>query len=367
MADLSGLRVSLVLATSTGGVGRHVRSLAAGLPAYGAEVTVCGPAATGEMFALPETGARFVPVQIGTSPRPVADAAAVRRLAAGLYRADVVHAHGLRAGLLAGLAARPRTPYVVSWHNALLGTGVRRRAMVVLELLVARRATVTLAVSADLVDRVRALGGRDARLLPVPAPPLDPSTQPVAQVRGELGAADRPLVLAVGRLHSQKGFPTLIEAASRWADRAPPPLVAIAGEGPAREELAASIAAGGNAVRLLGHRSDVASLLAAADVVVLPSRWEGSPLAAQEALSAGRPLVACAVGGVPDLVGDGAVLVPAGDPAALAAAVSRLLDDPAAAATLAARGVARASAWADEPATVASLAGIYAELCGRRR
>jgi len=364
VGDLAGIRVALVLATSTGGVGRHVRSLAAGLPAHGAEVTVCGPAGTEASFGFTGTGARFVPVEIGSAPRPVADARAVRRLAAELRGAGVVHAHGLRAGLFAGLVVRPRTPYLVTWHNAVLAAGMRRRVVTLLEAAVARRATVTLAVSADLVDRARAVGGRDVRLLAVPAAPLPPAGS-AAQVRTELGATDRPLVLAVGRLHPQKDFRTLVEAGRQLSRRGPPPVVAIAGDGPARAELAAVIAAGGTGVRLLGHRSDVSTLLAAADVVVLPSRWEGSPLAAQEAMAAGRPLVASAVGGVPSLVGDGAVLVPPADPAALAVAVSALLDDPAAAAAVARRGAARAATWADETGTVAAVAGIYQALCGR--
>ncbi len=364
MADLAGIRVALVLATSTGGIGRHVRSLAAGLQDHGAKVSVCGPAGTETSFGFTGTGARFVPVEIGTAPRPLADARAVRRLAGELRGAGLVHAHGLRAGLLAGLAVRPRVPYVVTWHNAVLAAGVRRRVVTLLEAAVARRATVTLAVSTDLVARARAVGGRDVRLLAVPAPPLPPAGD-AAMIRTELGATDRPLVLAVGRLHRQKDFPTLLEAGRQLARRHPPPVVAIAGDGPARAELAASIAAGGTGVRLLGHRSDVATLLAAADVVVLPSRWEGSPLAAQEALAAGRPLVASAVGGVPDLVGDGAVLVPSGDPTALAVAVSALLDDPVAAAAVAGRGVARAATWVDEVGTVAAVARIYEALCGR--
>ncbi len=91
------------------------------------------------------------------------------------------------------------------------------------------------------------------------------------------------------------------------------------------------------AVRFLGPRRDVPALLGAADVVVVPSTWEGQPLIVQEALRAGRPLVATRVGGIADLTGeDGAVLVPPGDPVALAAAVTRILDDPEAAARLAA-------------------------------
>jgi glycosyltransferase involved in cell wall biosynthesis len=106
----------------------------------------------------------------------------------------------------------------------------------------------------------------------------------------------------------------------------------------------------------------VADLLAAADVVVLPSVWEARSLTAQEALRAGRPLVATAVGGLPDLVRDGALLVPPGDPTALAAAVRSLLVDPAAAAALAARGAQVAAGWPTEDDTAAQVAAVYAEL-----
>lgn len=351
-----------MLASSTGGVGRHVQSLAAGLVRAGAEVDVCGPAATGALFGFTGVGARFRPVEIPAT-RGLADVAALPRLRRLLRRADLVHAHGLRAGLLAGVARPRRAPYLVSWHN-LVEAGPVGRA---LEALVARRADVALAASQDLADRVRARGGRDVRLLEVAAPELGPSRRPVAAVRAELWAGDRPLVLAVGRLHPQKGYAVLVRAAASLAGRSPVPLVAIAGEGPARAELAAHIAALAAPVRLLGHRTDIADLLAAADLVVLPSGWEARALAAQEALQAGRPLVAAAVGGLPGLLGDGALLIPPGDPAALAAAVGRLLDDPAAAADLAARGRQRAAAWPQEAGTVAAVAAVYAELLGRRR
>jgi len=95
---------------------------------------------------------------------------------------------------------------------------------------------------------------------------------------------------------------------------------------------------------------------------VLPSVWEARSLTAQEALRAGRPLVATAVGGTPRLVGDGAVLVPPGDPLALGTAVRRLLDDPAAAAALAARGLAVAACFPTEQDTVAQVCALYAEL-----
>ncbi|MDR3034214.1 MAG: glycosyltransferase family 4 protein, partial [Kitasatospora sp.] len=115
-----------------------------------------------------------------------------------------------------------------------------------------------------------------------------------------------------------------------WRDRDPAPLLVIAGSGPLLADLTRSAEAGGVRVRFLGRRDDVPALLAAADVVVLPSAWEGQPLIVQETLRAGRPLVASRAGGIPELTGeDAALLVPPGDPRALSAAVLSVLDDPA--------------------------------------
>lgn len=328
------LRVLLVLATSTGGVGRHVASLAAGLEARGHDVTVAGPASSRAVV-----GRRaYEVVEIGSAPHPARDAVAVTRLRALARDADVVHAHGLRAGALAVLAPRP---VVVTLHNAVTG-----RVAAVLERLVAHRSRVVLAASEDLAVRARAVGADDVRLAPVAAPPLEPT--------GVDPGLGHPLVLAVGRLHPQKGHDVLLAARAAW----PEAVVAVAGDGPLADQLRSEAPD----VRWLGRRDDVADLLAAADVVVLPSTWEARSLTAQEALRAGRPLVATAVGGVPDLVRDGAVLVPSGDPGALAAAVRRLLDDPTEAAAVAARGLAVSQTWPDEADTVAQVAAVYAEV-----
>jgi glycosyltransferase involved in cell wall biosynthesis len=142
--------------------------------------------------------------------------------------------------------------------------------------------------------------------------------------------------------------------------------VAVAGEGPLRGPIEERIASEGLPVRLLGHRSDVADLLAAADVVVLPSRWEARALVAQEALRAGTPLVATAVGGVPELVGEAAILVPYGDAAALERAVSGLLDSPAAARRLADIGRAQAARWPDEAAAAEQVLAVYREIAALR-
>lgn len=327
-------RVLLVLATSTGGVGRHVASLEAGLARAGWYVTVAGPASTRRLFGFE----RHVAVEIGSRPHPLRDLAALGRLRRLAAAADVVHAHGLRAGSLAVLG---RGPVVVTWHNAVAG-----RLASVLERLVAHRADAVLAASPDLAVRAWAAGAHDVRDAPVAAPALRPT--------GRDPGLGSPLVLAVGRLHPQKGYDVLLDALPLLGGA----VVAVAGDGPLEAELRARAPQ----VRWLGHRTDVADLLAAADVVVLPSRWEARSLTAQETLRAGRPLVASAVGAVPALVRDGAVLVPPGDAQALGEAVRRLLDHPSEAAAVAARGQRVAAAWPTEQDTVEQVQQVYREL-----
>lgn len=217
---------------------------------------------------------------------------------------------------------------------------------------------------------MRRAGARDVRraLVPpysptAPAPADAPATaDTIAQ---ELGTQDRPLILAAGRLAPQKGFDTLIEAAQAWQKLTPAPLLAIAGSGPLHDQLAAAAAPLGRNASLLGQRADIPALLAAATVFVLPSRWEGQPLILQEALRAGRPIVATRAGGTPDLTGDdAALLVPPDDPAALAEAVRRVLTDDALATRLAnaAQDRARTLPSVNE-ATEAALA-VYREVSG---
>ena len=144
-------------------------------------------------------------------------------------------------------------------------------------------------------------------------------------------AAGRPVLLAAGRLAEQKGFGVLLDAAAAWQHRDPVPR---AGDRRATARWPGSWPRGPPRARLevvfLGRRSDIPALLAAADVVVVPSRWEARALIVQEAMRLGRPIVATRVGGIPDLTGeDGALLVPPGDPGQLAAAVLAVLDDGA--------------------------------------
>ena len=372
-APLRGRRIAEVLATSAGGVGRHVRTLVPPVSAAGADVRVCGAPATEELFGFTATGADFTPVGISSGLAPAADARAVLQLRRALAGADLVHAHGLRAGLVAAAARRASAdrdrPLVLTLHNALQeSSGPKQRLLRALEGRTIRAADLVLAVSSDLADNARRLGARDVRVVPALAPPLPPAARSRQEVREELGLdAGRPLVVAVGRLHPQKGYDVLLDAVARWeADGRlqPPPLVAVAGDGPLEDELAGRIRAHRLPVLLLGRRSDVADLLGAADLCVLPSRWEGSPFTGQEALRAGTPLVATRAGGMPELFGDAAAFVPVGDAGALADAVVEVLGDPVRAAELAAAGPRQAAGWPDEQAAGRQIAAVYRELLG---
>jgi glycosyltransferase involved in cell wall biosynthesis len=360
--DLAGRRVLLVLATSAGGTGRHVGVLADALSDAGVHVVVACPPATAERFGFTDSRTGYVPVRISGRPHPWHDTQTMATLRRVARTADLVHAHGLRAGLLAGLAAPRRRPLVVTWHNAVLSGGGGARLSGLLARMVARRADISLCVSPDLETRVRSLGGRDVRYAPVSAPPAAALRRTRAEVLAELGAGDRPVILTVARLHPQKGYPWLLQAAGRLRDRSPVPLFVAVGDGPNESEMREEIEASALPVRLLGRRNDVPDLLQAADMMVLPSVWEGSPLAAQEALRAGVPFVGTTAGGLPALVGDGGVLVPPRDAPALADAISQILDDPAYASALRLRALSAASRLPTDACVVAQISEAYTSL-----
>ncbi len=364
--DVGGLRVLQVVASTVGGTGAHVRMLVERLVDLGAVVTVAGPAAVHETFRFASTGARFVVVPIGDHPQ-LRDGATLLRLRQWGRSADIVHAHGLRAAALAGLAVPRAVPIVVTRHNAILVTGRTRAVHERLQRYTARRADVTMCVSGDLLTAVRAAGGTNVRRTFVTAPAMPPATRDPAVVRGMLAGSDRPLVLSVGRLHEQKDYPTLIEAARRLADMDPIPLVAIAGEGPRRAELQALVDRTGAPVRLLGERRDVQDLLRAADALVLTSVWEAGSLAVQEGLRVGVPFVGTRVGALPDLVADAGLLVPAGDPHALAVQLRRVLTEPELAADLRARALRRSAALPTDADVVEQVLSAYAEAAGADR
>ncbi len=373
----SQLSAVQVLGGGSAGSSAHVRSLTAGLVARGVRVTVCAPAELESAYGFADVGAEVV-----TVPRR-GDPVAVAALRSACGGADVVHAHGLHAAVrtafaLSGRTARrdeapgPRTghggraPLVVTWHTRAHAEGPRGHVVRLMERSAARAAAVVLGTSSDLVDRARSRGARDARLAPVTVPaPRPPEEFRESKARAELGAVERPLLMAVGSLVPHRGYDVLLDASRAWRDLDPAPLVTIAGEGRERAALQRRIEAEDLPVRLLGRRDDIAELLAAADVAVLPSRWEARSVLAQEALRAGVPLVATRVGGIPELVGRAAEFVPYGDPRALASTVLALLADPDRRAVLAEEGLRQAATWPTEDETVAQVLSVYDELTGQ--
>jgi glycosyltransferase involved in cell wall biosynthesis len=369
-----------VLGGGSAGSSAHVRSLTAGLVARGVRVTVCAPAELESAYGFAEAGADVVSVPRRSDPMSVA---ALRAACAG---ADIVHAHGLHAAVrsafalggrvqqggraqqlrtAAGGRPRGRVPLVVTWHTRAYAEGARSHVVRLMERRAARAAAVVLGTSSDLVDRARSRGARDARLAPVTVPEPRPSGEfHESKARADLGAVDRPLLMAVGSLIPHRGYDVLLDATRIWRELDPAPLLTIAGEGPERAALQRRIEAEDLPVQLLGRRDDIAELLAVADVAVLPSRWEARSVLAQEALRAGVPLVATPVGGIPELVGEAAEFVPYGDAEALARTVLRLLGDPARRAGLAEAGLRQAASWPTEDETVAQVLSVYDELTG---
>jgi len=168
-------------------------------------------------------------------------------------------------------------------------------------------------------------------------------------VRAELGVgASDLLVLAIGSLMKRKGHRVLLEAMRRVETEEGTPAwkVAIAGEGAERADLEGFIAEHGLAGRaiLLGNRDDVPDLQAAADIFAMPSLWEGLPLAVLEAMFAANPVIATTASGIPEAIthDENGLLIPPGDPDALAAAIRRLLRDRALRERLGARARERA-------------------------
>ncbi len=314
----------------------------------------------------------------------------LRRLTVLAAGADVVHAQGHQAGLLALVAVAasrpvrrgPRPAVVISWHNAVLGTGPARRARAALEAIEARLADLVTGASQDLVDRAAGLGARSTVLAPVAAPVAPPDTLSRGSAREAFAAEldldpDRLWVLTVSRIAPQKNLHVLVDAAHqvetrRRAGSGRPTTAAewiVVGDG--RPDLLADLrtaaATGGARVHFVGARRDVAAWMVAADLFVLTSAWESRALVLQEAMGAGLPVVATAVGGVPELMGDAGRLVAPGDPEALADAVLQLVGDAAERAALARAGRDRYARLPDEAEVVEQWLGRYARLTASRR
>jgi glycosyltransferase involved in cell wall biosynthesis len=246
-------------------------------------------------------------------------------------RPDVFHAHlswplAAKYALLAAVLAR--VPAVVATVQLIPEFEPSRSSALQLRFLsrrVDRWIAVSRAIADELADRFRFPPEKiDVVYNAVDAGRFD---APGAGSPPEIGADGRPLVLSVARLDEQKGHSVLLAAAVEI----PEAVFLMAGDGPLRTELEDEAKRLGVADRakFLGNREDIPALLAASDVFVLPSLYEGSSLAVLEAMASRRAVVSSAIPGTDELIEDGetGMLVPPGDSAALAAALRRLLSD----------------------------------------
>jgi glycosyltransferase involved in cell wall biosynthesis len=245
-------------------------------------------------------------------------------------RPDVLHCHAYRGDVLGRLAAVGLDPALVATQHGFTGGGLKNRCYEWLDRMALRRFDAVIAVSAQLEARLKRSGVPAEKLNLVqnaflPLPLIDRS-----EALARLGLDPSRVTIGwIGRVEREKGPDVFVEALALLQTGGIQ--AAIVGDGREREKLAStSRRLGiGHVVRFTGSIPDAGELLAAFDLVVLSSRTEGLPISLLEAMSAGVPVVATAVGEVPTATADGrfAQLVPAEDPAALAVAIDSVLAD----------------------------------------
>lgn len=285
-------------------------------------------------------------------------------------RVDVIHAHMFGSNFWGSVLGRLTTVPVVLAHEhtwSFEGQFVRRT---VDRQVTARLADRMIAVSeADRRRMIEVVGIPSERIVLIPnGIPRWPEVDG-ARVREELGLEpDTPVLALTAVLRAQKAIDVMLEALTIIRQTIPRVRLLLIGQGDQAPlaELASRLGVG-DAVSFLGHRGDVPDLLAAADLGVLSSDFEGTPLAVLEYMAAGLPVVSTDVGGLPSIVEHDrtGLLVPRRDPAALAAAVTRLLSDRELARTMGERGRERQQAGYSMESMVGRVEQLYETLLGR--
>ncbi|MFF9812076.1 glycosyltransferase [Streptomyces sp. NPDC014006] len=396
-------RVLHLVQPADGGVARVVRDLVAAQLAAGLQVTAACPG--GELAAeLRRLGADVRDWQAGRGPGPGLPGE-VRRLVRliGEVRPELVHAHSAKAGLAGRLAVRGRVPTVFqphAWSFEAVG-GLTAALAVRWERWGARWAERVVCVSeAERMTGLRAgvrahyaviRNGIDVdRFTPAPSTGSSPvaahaariadggNTPPGPPARGHesrTGHADEgaggeqapaPVVVCVGRLCRQKGQDVLLRAWHDVLDAVPDAQLVLVGDGPDRDALRRRAHP---SVRFTGAVADPVPFYRAADLVVLPSRWEGMALAPLEALACGRPVVLTDVDGARESLPAALAahcLVPPEDPAVLAGTIAGLLSDPPLRAALGDLGRRHVLSTHDVRHTAEQVAALYREVLGAR-
>lgn len=297
------------------------------------------------------------------------------RAAAAEFHPDILQSHNVKSHLFVRLLGLHRTYPWIAFNHGYTATDLKDRLYNHLDRWSLPAADRVVAVCAPFARSLEARGVRPERIRiqqnsvkPFAAPP----ESEVAALRGALRlAADERVLLAVGRLSLEKGHRDLLAAVALLRQRPalPPFRAVLVGDGPERPNLERQAADSGIAdvVTFAGHQPGVAPYYALAYALALPSHSEGSPNVVLEAMAAGVPVAATAVGGVPEMLRDSAGLVVApGDPAAMAAALERLLGDPELGRSCVAAAAARVAAEFTPEAYCESMTGVYEDLLESR-
>lgn len=289
-----------------------------------------------------------------------------------MVRPDLVHTHASLAGRLAarlsGVRALVYTKHgLASSEEAFVQVRGRRRLA---NALASRLLSDRIIAISRAVERELAAQGADPRRITVvyngvdlDGPATGVSVRPAGIPEGD------PLVGMVGRLSPEKGYRYFLEAAALVRPRKPGARFVIVGGGPERGEIADKVRELGldGVLLMTGFRADVGEIMGALDVLVLASTAEGLGLVILEAMAAGKPVVATRVGGIPEAVEDGVtgLLVPPGDPGAMAGAILALAADRARAAEMGRAGRKRVEEKFSGRAMAEETARIYREVLGR--
>jgi glycosyltransferase involved in cell wall biosynthesis len=341
----------LIARLNAGGPAHHVGILSSRLGAHGYDtLLIHGRVAAGEAaldgFDERYPCSRVELAALGREPRPADDLVSLWHVARALhrYRPAIVHTHTAKAGVLGRLAAltvRPRPLVVHTFHGHVFTgyfgprvSGAYRRVEQALGRCSDALIGVSDATAADLV-RLRVAPPQKVRMIPLGLdlePFLASEAEDGAAVRAEVGATGGELVaISVGRLVAVKRVDRAIAAVADARARGAAVRLVVVGDGPLRGQLEAQ-ARGlgiGDHVRFLGYRGDLDRLAAAADVALLTSDNEGTPVSLIEAAAAGRPAIATDVGGVREVVApDAGVLVAREDVAGLSRALVAFAADP---------------------------------------
>jgi len=355
----------------------HVLSLARGLDRQRYAVTVAVPERLERSIAaFRQSGVEVTPLPLNKALWPHQAVVGLVRLVRA-SRFDLVHVHSQEAGLVARpLAWLARAPAIVYTPQTVDIRRVRRRWLYALVEHLLARVTDAI-VSVNTQDKQRLIGwGIPAHKIVTVANGVDlarfSSPPDASHLRQALGLAGNvPVVMQLGRLCHQKHPEAFVEGAALVAAECPAARFALVGDGPLRERVAAYLRELGleGRVHVMGGPHEAFRLLVAADVVTLTSRWEGAPYAVLEAMAWSRPVVVTAVNGCSEIVVDGLTgyVVPSGDTARWARAVTDLIRNRDKARAMGAQGRQRVEKEFRQEQMIARLEALYDQVTTRKK